>query len=216
LHVPSFGEGIDFKDQESLFRKYQQKLLRQYGSEFTGNVIEIGCERKYNHARFFPNVERFRCTNVAREYDEYLDVTRMQDVPDNSQDGYVLISVLEHVFELPTALNEIHRTLKPGGRLLVAIPYAFGHHDERDYWRLSRDAFEELFTDYEFVSFVHLGSKFSAMADELQKPRGNLKKRFLAYKVIGFGIALLGKFLETRDGFPSGYGMYALKRPERA
>src|SRR5712692_12003965 len=78
----------------SLFRRYQNKFLETYGRELTGHVIELGGEKPYDHARFFPNASSFTCTNVARDYDEFLDVTNMA-YADHSQDAYVCISVME-------------------------------------------------------------------------------------------------------------------------
>lgn len=200
-----------FSGRTSLLRQYQIQLLAKYGREFTGRVVELGCEKGYRHERFFPRAD-FVCTNIARDYDEYLDITDMKDVADNSQDGYVCVAVLEHVADFQSAINEIHRTLKIGGQLLVVVPFVFSYHDEVDYWRFSQDAYLQLFKDYEIVSFIHMGSKFSAIADELQRPRGRLTPRYLVYKFIGFWIALFGKFLDSIDGFPAGYGMYAIKR----
>ena len=200
-----------FRGRTSLLRQYQTRVLEKYGQEFTGRVVELGCEKSYQHEQFFPHAD-FICTNIARDYDEYLNITNMKDVPDNSQDGYVCVAVLEHVADFPNAIKEIHRTLKVGGKLLIVVPFIFSYHDEVDYWRFSQDAYVELFKDYQIVSFIHLGGKFSAIADELQKPRGRLSPRYLIYKFLGFWIALFGKFLDEPDGFPSGYGVYAIKR----
>lgn len=43
-------------------------------------------------------------------------------VPDHSADLVMLISVLEHLTEPDRTLQECHRVLKPGGRLLVNVP----------------------------------------------------------------------------------------------
>ena len=54
----------------SLFRKYQDIFLAQYGRELRGNVVELGGEKKYNHARFVTNAVSYVCTNVARDYEQ--------------------------------------------------------------------------------------------------------------------------------------------------
>lgn len=206
-HIASY-----FKGNTSLFRQYQKQLLIQYSQHFTGTVIELGCEKSYHHRDLFPNVD-YHCTNIDRDYDEYLDVTHMEHIQDASVDGYICVSVLEHVENFETALSEIYRTLKPGGVLLLAVPFAFCYHDQVDYWRFSQDMFVSRFQGYTIVDFIHLGSKFSAIVDELQKPRRSLQARYLIYKCLGFGIAIAGKFLDAPDGFPSGYAIYATKNP---
>jgi 2-polyprenyl-3-methyl-5-hydroxy-6-metoxy-1,4-benzoquinol methylase len=43
-------------------------------------------------------------------------------VPDGSLDAIVAAEVLEHIEPLEPALDQFHRWLKPGGRLLVSLP----------------------------------------------------------------------------------------------
>lgn len=199
------------REPTSLFRKYQDMFLDQYGRELRGKVIELGGEKKYNHARFVPNAASYVCTNVAREYDEYLNVTDMP-FPDNSQDAYLCISVLEHVPDIQKALIEISRTLKVGGAVLLTVPFAYPVHDEADFWRMSRGAFERNFERYEVKAFVHLGGLLSTICDVLQRPRYQRRGRHRVYKWAGvFIAALLGRY-DTLDSFPLGFGIYAIKK----
>jgi len=51
-------------------------------------------------------------------------------------DGVALLDVLEHLPKPETTLNEIFRTLAPGGRLFINVPYLYPLHDEPfDYQR---------------------------------------------------------------------------------
>src|SRR5688572_27568263 len=77
-----------WKNGTSLYRKSQDRFLQTYGPELTGDVKELGAERKYNHQRFFPNAASYSLTNIARDHDEYQDLTALS-YPDNSIDGYV-------------------------------------------------------------------------------------------------------------------------------
>jgi SAM-dependent methyltransferase len=53
--------------------------------------------------------------------------------------------VLEHVFETERAVRNLHRALAPGGRLIVAVPFAFPLHDEpHDYYRFTRHALRRM------------------------------------------------------------------------
>lgn len=195
----------------SIFRKYQDTFLERHGKELRGNVIELGGEKKYNHARFVPNAASYVCTNVARDYDQHLDITAMP-FADNSQDAYLCISVLEHVPDIQNALAEINRTLKVGGSILLTVPFAYPLHDEVDFWRMSRTAYERNFERYEVKAFVHLGGLISTLCDVLQRPRGQRHGRYRIYKWLGFLIAAaLGRY-DTLDGFPLGFGIYAVKK----
>jgi SAM-dependent methyltransferase len=195
----------------SLFRKYQNLFLERYGPELRGQVIELGGERKYNHARFLTKASSYVCTNVARDYEQYLDITQMP-FADQSQDAYICVSVLEHVPDIQKALSEIKRTLKIGGALLLTVPFAYPVHDEVDFWRMSRSAYEKTFADFDTRAFVHLGGLVSTVLDVLQRPRGQRHGRYRVYKWLGlFLAATLGRY-ETLDGFPLGFGIYAIKR----
>lgn len=50
------------------------------------------------------------------------DVQQHLDFPDDHFDRIVAIHVLEHLLDLPAALKEVHRVLKPDGILSVVIP----------------------------------------------------------------------------------------------
>jgi SAM-dependent methyltransferase len=197
--------------RRSIFRHYQNLFLERHGRELEGEIYEIGGEKSYDHQRFFPRASGFHCTNVARDHDEHLDVTQM-GFADSSIDGFVCVSVLEHVYDIFRAAAEITRTLRPGGKLLLVVPFGFPYHDEVDYWRLSLDAFPRLFTGLDIEQIVHLGGLFSTIADNLKRPRAALRGRFLLYKLFGAAtVATIGK-LERLDGIPLGYGIVATKR----
>ncbi len=195
----------------SLFRRYQNRFLEMYGKELTGNVIELGGEKKYEHQKFFPNAASYLCTNVNRDFDEYLDITDMR-FEDNSQDAYVCVSVVEHVYQIEKALHEVDRTLKVGGKVLLVVPFAYPIHDEKDYWRVSESFLEEFFKGYEILALAHLGGLVSTLVSALQRPRGILSGRFFFYKLLGMSIALAFRSFDRLDGFPMGYGMLAIKR----
>ena len=200
-----------FKGDLSLFRHYQNIFLEMNGKAVVGSITEIGCEKHYRHERFFPNAERFVCSNISRNFDVYLDITD-NDLPDDSIDNYLCVSVLQHVFNTRQVFSEIYRTLKPGGKLLLVVPFAYPVHDVVDYWRFSPNSFDELLRDFNILEFTHLGGTLSSVADFLKRPKGKINKRFFFYKSIGFGIILFAKFFDTLDSLPLGFGIVAEKK----
>lgn len=200
-----------FKTSKSLFRIYQDLFISRTGKDFEGKVIEIGGEARYNHSVFFPKSSSFRVTNVNRDYEEYLDITNMT-LPDNSEECYLCVSVLEHVFEFEKGISEMKRTLKKGGKLIVVVPFSYPIHDEVDYWRFTPDSLGKLLEGFELETFTAFGGKYSTFACVLQRPKGALKLKYLPQKLIGFFFIVLGKIVERQDGFPLGYGVCAVKK----
>lgn len=57
-------------------------------------------------------------------------------VADGSVDVVLCTETLEHVLEPATLLDEAHRSLRPGGRLILTVPFAARwHFIPHDYWR---------------------------------------------------------------------------------
>lgn len=65
-------------------------------------------------------------------------------VADRVVDAVLALEVLEHMPDPQTLLNEAARVLRPGGRLVVTVPFMFGVHDFRDYYRYAPLGFSEM------------------------------------------------------------------------
>lgn len=97
----------------------QQDSLSDLRGLFPGQPY-IGCD-----ARPGPGVDRVE------------DVTRIA-LPDGCAQTIVCVDTLEHVFDVPRAVQEMIRLLRPGGALLISAPMDFRIHDyPSDYWRLT-------------------------------------------------------------------------------
>lgn len=199
-----------FFSRKSFFRYYQEKVLLRFGKHFSGVVIEVGGEVEYETSRFFPNATKFICSNIGRNHDYYLDITKT-GFESNSQDGYVCVSVLEHVYDFQEAILEMERTLRPGGKLLITVPFAYSHHDVVDYWRFGRDAYDVMLKNFRIISFIHCGGMFSSIVDNLRRPRRSWRGRYLLYKVAAIWLLFIGKIFDRKDGFPLGFAVYAEK-----
>lgn len=190
--------------RRSLFRRYQDEFLARHAHRLRGRVIEIGGERHNDHVRYFGHADSFTLTNIARDHDEYADVTSLP-YASGSVDGFVAVSVLEHVADTQQAWTEMARVLRPGGRVLVATPFLFPMHDEVDYRRPAPDAFSLLPEEFDLERLVHLGGRLSAIAGLCQRPPGKWRRRQLVYKLLGLPVALVGRF-DQLDDSPLGVG----------
>ncbi len=108
--------------------------LKPLLQRFTGDVLDVGCGRK--PYRSFVNCRSYTGldidTPVTRSLglaDVYYDGTKIP-ASDNSFDSVLCSQVLEHVFTPDAFLQELTRVLRPGGTLLVTIPFAWDEHEQ--------------------------------------------------------------------------------------
>ena len=106
-------------------RYYVNKFLTEFRSDIQGHCLE------FNDPHY---VTRFGGSAVSRldvlHVDEsnpkatlVADLTRANDLPSDQFDCIVCTHVLHVIFDVRTAVSEMHRILKPGGILLVAVPH---------------------------------------------------------------------------------------------
>lgn len=85
------------------------------------------------------------------------DIQDMRDIADNSVGSVLCLEVLEHVERPHDAAREMHRILRPGGVVIVAVPFLFPYHgkssgagDARhehygDFWRFTHEGLALMF-----------------------------------------------------------------------
>ncbi|SDX79292.1 DREV methyltransferase [Ruegeria halocynthiae] len=136
---------------------YYRRLREIAPSARDQRVLEIGSGKQvkgqeaYSAVHIFNDVAEFRQTDINPAHGhEVLDITKM-----NIQEQYDLIlclNVLEHVYETEVAVCNLHAALRPGGRLIVAVPFAFPLHDEpHDFYRFTRYALERMLAAFDDV-----------------------------------------------------------------
>jgi len=81
----------------------------------------------------------------AGENIDYVGSAEAMPLPDESLDLIICQEVLEHVRNPWQAMKEFRRTLKPGGKLYLQLPFMIGYHPcPHDYWRFTGEGIEEL------------------------------------------------------------------------
>ncbi|MCX6950761.1 MAG: class I SAM-dependent methyltransferase [Verrucomicrobia bacterium] len=115
------------------FRRWMSVELRDLPA--TTPVIEVGCgdaSFTTDLARHFSNVTAIDISagQIAENIKAFPgikflqhDVSERFPFPDASFEVVWCSEVLEHLFDPEFALREMHRILRPGGRLLVTVPY---------------------------------------------------------------------------------------------
>lgn len=91
---------------------------------------------------------------------------------DNSVDVVLAFNIFEHVYNYAFLLKEIYRILKPGGRVIGAVPFLVGYHpDPHDFWRYTSETLTRVFKAASFhdVKVAALGrGPFSAAYSQIE------------------------------------------------
>ncbi len=128
---------------------------------------------------------------------------------DNSVDGIICSSVLEHVSNPILATQEIKRILKPNGKLFVYVPSIYPYHAKKghypDMWRFFDDSIDMLFQDFSSVEICKFGGYFRAMFFFVPMQH---KLQFILKPLSGF---LDNLFKTEKRSTTAGYYIYAIK-----
>lgn len=124
-------------------RKGLYRHLSELAGHITGKVIDAGCGRKPYRDLFHcdeyigMDIENPGHSHENEDIDVFYD-GRVFPFPDASFDNAVCNQVVEHVFNPDEFLSETCRVLKPGGNLLLTVPFAWDEHEQPyDYARYS-------------------------------------------------------------------------------
>ena len=133
-----------------------------------GRVVDVGCGHKPYRALMGPGVTEYLGVDHP-DGDADADVraeAHALPFPDEVFDAAVSFQVLEHLREPARCVREMHRVLRPGGRVVLTAPGVWPAHEiPRDYWRFTRYGMEALLRDAGFteVRVVALGGFWSAL-----------------------------------------------------
>jgi len=116
-------------------RKGLRKGIVSLAPEITGQVIDVGCGRKPYRSLFSTDtyigldIENPGHSHENEDIDVFYD-GKVFPFENESFDNALCNQVLEHVFNPDEFLKEIHRVLKPGGKLLLTVPFAWDEHEQ--------------------------------------------------------------------------------------
>lgn len=136
----------------------------------------------------------------------------MESIPDNSYDCITLWHVLEHFHQPVNYFREIKRIIKPGGKVIVALPnsdsYDAGYYGSdwaaydvpRHLWHFNPQVFSRFANDNGFeissVSYLPLDVFYISILSE--KCRGN-RMQFVSGFLRGFYFSLLSLFRKLKS-----------------
>ena len=115
-----------------------------------GEIVDLGSKSSsgsYHQALRFVQPYRLVHTDLYAAQPDVmaLDLEKFFPMPDNSKDNLLCFNVLEHLYNTSQALTESCRILKPGGRMIGAVPFLVRYHpDPNDYFRYTHESLRRL------------------------------------------------------------------------
>ncbi|PIP58155.1 MAG: hypothetical protein COX02_01785 [Candidatus Vogelbacteria bacterium CG22_combo_CG10-13_8_21_14_all_37_9] len=149
--------------------------------------------------------------------------------PEASFEIVLCMVVLEHLEDPKRAITEMYRVLKPGGKIIVSVPFLFPIHDApNDFWRFTKYGLKILFKDWQIEELQAETTFNETFAVLLQRVAYQTKFYFNSiFKVLIFSLAWLltkipklttgiygdiGKKVIEEEAFTSSFFLVASKK----
>jgi SAM-dependent methyltransferase len=145
---------------------------------FRGRLLDLGCGKVPLYGLYREYVSETVCVDWSNSLhgnshlDAECDLT--QDLPfaDASFDTILLSDVLEHIPGPERLWREMARLLKPGGELLLSVPFFYWLHEEPyDYYRYTKYALRRFAeeTGFDTILIKELGGAPEVVVDIFSK-----------------------------------------------
>jgi len=134
-----------------------------------GDFLDMGCGNKPYQSLYNPlTTSQTGCDIVQSDQNSVDVICPATDLKfdSNKFDTVLCTQVLEHVFEHDKLMSEAFRVLKPGGHLILTVPFAWELHEEPyDFFRYTKHALKQLFeqTGFEIDYIKPNGGKWAAI-----------------------------------------------------
>lgn len=187
----------------TLRRRYVDTVLNQ--TPFVGDILDVGGQKDKKRGEFRPpetNSWKFLNTDESTNPD-FLCSAEQIPCADSSFDMVLLAEVLEHLSEPEIVLEEIARVVKPGGQLVITVPFLYGvHADPDDYqrWTPSALQFRLKKVGFEVVELQAMGGLVSVIHDLVYQSvsGGSAQPTSLFSKLVRKAFLPVLSFFETK------------------
>lgn len=190
------AERVSLEVQNNYLFQRSIKAYYEAASLISGNVLEIGTGSGYGVeiisgvADKFTTVDKF---DTKIDFSKYPNVTFVQqnvpplNFPDNTFDFAITFQVVEHIKDDHAFIREIHRVLKPGGKLIITTPN-IKMSLTRNPWHVREytvEQFRELLGKY-FKTVDARGVYGNEKSDVYYENNKKSVQKILKYDVLGF------------------------------
>lgn len=175
-----------------------------------GDLLDLGCGNKPYEEWYNPKSTTQTGCDIIQSDRQRVDVicpASQLAFPDQVFDTVLSTQVLEHVYEQREVVQEAFRVLRPGGHLILTVPFCWELHEEPyDFFRVSKHGLQKMFEDAGF-SIVYIkanGGKWAAMFQMMLNTvystfkYRTFRSRFVKFFFLNFGITWLINQLAIR------------------
>lgn len=208
--------GIGSRLMADLIASWYDRNLKEFAK---GDLLDLGCGKAPLYGVYKDSVESVILADWANSMHEnklldvVCDISKTLPFKDESFDTVILSDVLEHIPNPSDVMSELKRILKPGGYLLMNVPFMYWIHEQpHDYHRYTEFMIRKLASDQKLnmIKLEALAGGWAVLIDLLSKLSGGKPKRV---KLIQYwGPRLLSKKLDTRLNIPLLYAAVIQKR----
>lgn len=163
----------------SLHRQLLEKHLKENSRRLHGAILDVGSGgRRYDHL-FAGTVTAVDIRPDPERHIIFADVSQELPFSDNTFDAVICLEVLEYVPNLTKALQEIRRVIKPGGTVMVSVPFLY--HDHDDAVRYTKAYLTARFSAFPHVASATFGNAFTTAWDIARKKALNSHRPLWRY-----------------------------------
>jgi SAM-dependent methyltransferase len=134
---------------------YAHNTVAGFLRQLDGIVLDIGCgnrwiERELSHHCYYVGLDYPGTVALGYQGRPHLfGDGQSLPIKDASVEAVVMLDVLEHIPKPAKALAEAKRVLKPGGTLVIQVPFLYPLHDEPyDFQRWTEHGLNELMQNH--------------------------------------------------------------------
>ena len=206
------------KNKETPIRSLANVAIKYYIKYLLGEgtIYELSAPTDYHQKNFVPPEQKYQITDYNPLSPMPADMTAMP-FADSSVDAFFSAFVLEHVKDYQKAISEMKRSLKPGGRLMLVVPFIFYYHGApSDYVRFTDSYLRELFADMKICVTVPLGTRGLCIAEFFDErfytPTNSSRLAKFLFKILSM-LLVAGYIIRPKQmsGFASAYLILAEK-----
>ena len=147
-------------------KQFRNKHIKNFAKRIKNKkILEIGSGKKnngkckYSVKDLFDRSNEFIQSDIVPEFGyNVIDVTKMDY--NNEFDVIICKTVLEHVYDVNKAVENMYNALKKGGVLMIIVPFLYPLHDEpNDYWRFTEYSLRKLLKKFEKIEINYSGTR---------------------------------------------------------